>query len=278
MSPTGEPTVVTLADPDACSLAAAERIVEILDVAIDDRGEAHWATTGGSTPAPIYKHLTTAPLRDEIEWRKIRLWFTDERFVPIDHPKSNAKIAMDWLIDAGAFSGESGTGESGVDVETGRAPGVPIRRDDVHPFPVSAAIAEGHDTHWAAARYVEELRADGPDEDDDGLPAFDLMLLGMGPDGHLLSVFPGSPAFDEDAWAVGVPAPTDVEPHIARVTLNPRLVTSAREVLMVTYGAAKADILHDVLRGPIDPRRLPSQLARRAGATWIVDRAVAARL
>lgn len=270
-----EPTVVTLADPDACSLAAAERIVEILDVAIDDHGEAHWATTGGSTPGAIYKQLALGPLRAEIDWRRIHLWWTDEQFVPVDHPQSNAKIAFDLLLDTEAFSGESGTGESGADVIAGRAPGVPIRRDRVHPFPVGAAIGEGRDPDWAAARYIEELRADGPDENDDGVPAFDLMLLGMGPDGHLLSVFPDSPAFDTEAWAVGIPAPTHVEPHIARVTLNPRLVPAAHEVVMVTHGAAKAEILRDVLEGTIEPRRLPAQLARRPGATWIVDQAAA---
>jgi 6-phosphogluconolactonase len=273
-----EPTVVTLADAEACSIAAAERIVEILDVAIDDRGEAHWATTGGSTPGAIYRHLALGPLRGELDWRKVQLWWTDERFVPIDHPQSNAKIAFDLLLDTEAFSGESGTGESGADVIAGRAPGVPIRRDHVHPFPVGAAIGEGRDPDWAAARYVEELRADGPDESDEGVPAFDLMLLGMGPDGHLLSVFPNSSAFDTDAWAVGIPAPTHVEPHLPRVTLNPRLVTAAREVIMVTHGPAKAQILRDVLQGPLDPRRLPSQLARRPGATWIIDRAVASLL
>ena len=273
-----EPTVVTLADPDACSLAAAERIVEILDVAIDDHGEAHWATTGGSTPGAIYKQLALGPLRAEIDWRRVHLWWTDERFVPVDHPQSNAKIAFDLLLDTEAFSGESGTGESGADVIAGRAPGVPIRRDRVHPFPVAAAIGEGRDPDWAAARYIEELRADGPDENDDGVPAFDLMLLGMGPDGHLLSVFPDSPAFDTEAWAVGIPAPTHVEPHIARVTLNPRLVPAAHEVVMVTHGAAKAEILRDVLEGTIEPRRLPAQLARRPGATWIVDQAAASLL
>ncbi|HEY8438756.1 MAG TPA: 6-phosphogluconolactonase [Candidatus Limnocylindrales bacterium] len=273
-----EPTVVTLADPEACSLAAAERIIEILDVAIDDRGEAHWATTGGSTPGAIYRHLALGPLRNELDWRKVRLWWTDERFVPVDHPLSNAKIAFDLLLDTEAFSGESGTGESGIDVETGRAPGVPIRSDNVHPFPVAAAIGEGRDPDWCAARYIEELRADGPDENDDGVPAFDLMLLGMGPDGHLLSVFPGSDAFSTDAWAVGIPAPTHVEPHVARVTLNPSFVPAARDVVMVTYGAAKAEILRDVLQSNVEPRRLPSQLARRAGATWIVDRAAASRL
>ena len=68
-----EPTVVTLADAEACSIAAAERIVEILDVAIDDRGEAHWATTGGSTPGAIYRHLALGPLRGELDWRKVQL-------------------------------------------------------------------------------------------------------------------------------------------------------------------------------------------------------------
>jgi 6-phosphogluconolactonase len=273
-----EPTVVILATPEACALAAAERIVEILDVAIDDRGEAHWVTTGGSSPAAIYDHLADSPLRDELDWRRVRLWFTDERFVPIDHRLSNAKIALDRLLDAGAFGGLSGTGQSGVDVEIGREPGVPIRWDDFHPFPTGAAIGEGRDNHWCAARYVEELRADGPEENDDGLPAFDLVLLGVGPDGHILSVFPDSKAFDEPAWALGVPAPTHVEPHVARVTLNPALVEASRDILVVSTGASKADVLADVLKGPVEPRRLPAQLARRAGATWILDQAAAAKL
>jgi 6-phosphogluconolactonase len=273
-----EPTIVTLADPEACSLAAAERIVEILDVAIDDRGEAHWATTGGSTPGGIYRHLAESPLRDEIDWRKVRLWWTDDRFVPEDHPLSNVKIALDLLLDAGAFSGASGSGASGIDVRGGRSPGIPIRARDVHPFPTGAAIGEGRDPDWCAARYVAELRADGPDENDDGIPAFDLVLLGIGPDGHILSVFPGSDAFDRDEWAVGIPAPTHVEPHVARVTLNPSLVRAAHEILVVSHGDSKAEVLRDVLRGPIDPRRLPAQLARRPGATWILDRAAAALL
>jgi 6-phosphogluconolactonase len=269
-----EPTIVTLADPEACSLAAAERIVEILDVAIDTLGEAHWATTGGSAPAGIYRHLAS-DLREEIDWRKVRLWWTDERFVPYDHPLSNAKIAFDLLLDAGAFSGASGTGASGADVQLGRLPGVPIRAVDVHPFPTGEAIGESRDPDWCAARYVSELRADGPDENDDEIPAFDLMLLGVGPDGHILSVFPNSDVFDQEPWALGVPAPTHVEPHVPRVTLNPSLVGAARDLVVVTHGEGKAEILRDVLHGPLEPRRLPAQIARRPGSTWIVDRAAA---
>jgi 6-phosphogluconolactonase len=273
-----EPTIVTLADPDACSLAAAERIIEILDVAIDDHGEAHWATTGGSAPAGIYRELAGSALRDEIDWRKVRLWWTDERFVPFDHPLSNAKIAFDQLLDASAFSGASGSGASGEDVLTGHLPGVPIRTVDVHPFPTGAAIGEGRDPDWCAARYVNELRADGPDENDDGIPVLDLILLGVGPDGHILSVFPNSETFDRTEWALGVPAPTHVEPHVPRVTLNPSLVGAAHDVVVVSTGDGKAEILRDVLRGPVEPRRLPAQLARRPGATWFLDRAAAGLL
>lgn len=260
-----EPTIVTLGDPDACALAAAERIVEILDVAIDDHGEAHWVTTGGSTPAAIYRHLADSPLREELDWRKVHLWFTDDRFVPPDHPLSNAKIADDVLLIP-ARPSEPGSG------------GVPIPIDQVHPFETSVAIADGHDQDWCAHRYAEDLQADGPDPNDDGWPVFDLILLGVGPDGHILSVFPGSATFDRSEWALGVPAPTHVEPHVARVTLNPAIVPAAAELLVVSTGEGKAAILREILRGPRDVRALPAQLARRPGATWILDRAAAALL
>ena len=254
-----EPTIVTLADDEACALAAAERIVEILDVAIDDHGEAHWVTTGGSTPAAIYQHLAHTSLRDEIDWRKVHLWWTDDRFVPPDHPLSNTKIANDILLD----------------VVPGKTGGVTIPADQVHPFETSLAIGQGHDQDWCAARYGEDLQADGPDTNDDGWPVFDLILLGIGPDGHILSVFPGSPAFDRRAWALGVDAPTHVEPHVPRVTLNPAIVPAASELLVVCHGEDKAPILRDILRGERDPHALPAQLARKPGATWILDRGAA---
>ena len=273
-----EPTIVVLADPEACATAAAERIVEILDVAIDERGEAHWATTGGSSPAGIYAALASEPLREEIDWRKVHLWWTDERFVPADHPLSNAKIAFDVLLKVQYLSGQSGTGGLPGDVTTGRLGGLGIPEDHVHPIRTFDAIGEGHDEAWCAARYVEELQAEGPETNDDGWPVFDLMLLGVGPDGHILSVFPGSETFDSRRWVVDVLAPTHVEPHVARVTLNPAIATAAADVVVVSHGASKAGILRDVLQGERDERRLPAQLARRPGATWYLDRAAAADL
>ena len=269
-----EPTVVTLADGEACSLAAAERIIEILDVAIDDHGEAHWVTTGGSAPAGIYHHLTETSLRAELDWRKVHLWWTDDRFVPPDHPLSNVKIANDILLNSAQRGGGSGAGgETGG--QTVGQPGVPIPRDQIHPFETNAAIGAGHDQDWCAHRYAEDLLADGPDPNDDGWPVFDLILLGIGPDGHILSVFPGSATFDRTEWALGVPAPTHVEPHVPRVTLNPWIVPAAAELLMVAHGEGKAEMIRDVLRGERDERALPAQLARRPGATWILDREAA---
>jgi 6-phosphogluconolactonase len=273
-----EPTVVTLADGEACALAAAERIVEILDVAIDDHGEAHWVTTGGSSPAGIYHQLAQTDLRDELDWRKVHLWWTDERFVPPDHPLSNAKIANDILLNVAHRSGESGTGGLPADVVIGRTGGVLIPIDQVHPFETNVAIGEGHDEDWCAARYIEDLHADGPDPNDDGWPVFDLVLLGVGSDGHILSVFPNSPAFERTEWALGVPSPTHIGPHVPRVTLNPAIVPAARELVVVSTGAGKAEIHRDVLRGERNERALPAQLARRPGATWFLDRASAGLL
>jgi 6-phosphogluconolactonase len=91
-------------------------------------------------------------------------------------------------------------------------------------------------------------------------------------------VFPWSEAFDTDALALAIPAPTHIEPHVARVTLNPRVLSVARSILVVATGGAKAAILREVLQGDRDPRRLPAQLARTGDATWIVDVAAASAL
>ena len=275
--PANEPEILVLPDPEACSAAAANWLAANLVEAAESRGTAHWATTGGSAPAGIYRRLAVGPLRDEVPWERVQVWWGDDRFVPYDHPLSNVAIAYADLLDVGATSGESGTGASGVDVLAGRSAGAPIPAGNVHPFPIPQAIAEGQGPAWTAARYVEMLRTDGPPTEG-GWPAFDILFLGIGPDGHCLSVFPDSEAFDSDDIALGIPAPSHVEPHVARVTLNPRVVDTARKLLVVAHGAEKADVIGSVLAGERDVRRLPAQLARKAGATWMLDEAAASRL
>jgi 6-phosphogluconolactonase len=274
---TNEPDIAIRPDAEACSRTAADMIASTLAAAVRDRDRAHWATTGGSTAAPIYRNLATPPLRDRIRWEAVDIWWGDERFVPADHPLSNAKIAEADLLEIGALSGESGTGSYGVDVGGRRIAGAPIPAENVHPIPTGLAIAQSLTPIWAAQRYAEMLREEGPPLEG-RWPAFDLVLLGVGPDGHVLSVFPGSEAFDKDDTVVSVPAPTHVEPHVARVTLNPRVLDVARRIIVVAHGAAKAPILAEVLGPERDERRWPAQLARRAGATWILDEAAASAI
>lgn len=272
-----EPEIAIRPDPEACARTAADLIATALIDAARQRGGAHWATTGGSTPAAIYRNLALPPLRDRIPWELVELWWGDERFVPADHPLSNAKIAESDLLEIGALSGQSGTGGSGADVVGRRTAGAPIPAANVHPVPTGQAIGQGVGPIWAAQRYAEMLREVGPPVEG-RWPAFDLLLLGIGPDGHVLSVFPGSEAFDRDDTVVAVPAPTHVEPHVARVTLNPRVLDVARRIIVVSHGAAKAPILAEVLGPERDERRWPAQLARRTGATWVLDKAAASAL
>lgn len=263
-----EPEMVIVADPAAGAVEAAARITASLAAAVEGRGRADWATTGGSTPVAIYDRLVVPPLVDAIPWAAVHAWWGDDRYVPRDHPLSNVKPFDDILL--GIAGAEAGTADSA-------SAGIPIPLDNVHPFPTGAAIGEGRGAAWCAAALADELRAAGL-ASADGWPVFDLMLIGIGGDGHLLSVFPGSAALEATELALAIPAPTHIEPHVERVTLNPAVIGVARKVLIVANGADKAPVLARIFGTERDPRRWPAQLARRAGATWILDEAAAAGL
>jgi len=273
----GEPRVEVLEDPEATSRAAATAIADALAAAVAERGRADWVTTGGSTPVGIYRELAVAPLRDAVPWHAVNVWWGDDRFVPRDHPLSNVLPLDQVLISAAARAGLSGTGEYAVDVDLGTEPGVTLPVANIHAPRMSEAIASGAGTEWVAEEYADRIRDAGlPTRE--GFPIFDVVLVGIGPDGHVLSVFPGSPLFDSEAWVSPVPAPTHVEPHVARVSLNPRILEVARLPMVVAHGPGKAAILASVLGGERDVRLWPAQLARRDGAIWFVDRAAAAAL
>jgi 6-phosphogluconolactonase len=271
----GEPEIVIEPDPEAVSRSSALRIVEALKASIEARGVAHWATTGGSNPIGIYQQLAVPPLRGEVDWSSVHLWWGDDRYVPRDHPLSNILIADQALLAASARAGVSGWGESGIDVDTGHDAGVDIPPGNIHPFPCSVAIGQSRGPEWCAVSYAAELRQ-LPVEN--GWPVFDLVLLGVGPDGHILSVFADSEALLSRDWALAIPAPTHVEPHVPRVTLNPAILDVARSILVVCQGASKADTVATIFGEQRDPRRWPAQLARRSGATWVLDEAAARTL
>jgi len=251
----GEPEIRVLPDAEAASVAAARWIAAAVAAAVAARGVAHWVTTGGSAPGAIYRNLARAPLRDAVPWDRVHLWWGDDRWVPPDNPLSNALAAWDILLRE-----------------------VPLPGDQVHVMPIGNAITGGHPPSWAAARYAEELSGADLPIDPAGYPILDVVLLGIGPDGHLFSVFPGSATWDDSAWVQAVPAPSHVAPHVDRVTLHPRILDAARGPLAVVHGSAKASIIGRIFGPRGDERELPALLARRRGAAWILDDAAAAEI
>ncbi len=252
---TGEPALRISADADATSRAAAEAIALALREAVEERGRADWATTGGSTPVAIYRALAVPPLVGLVPWAGVHVWWGDDRYVARDDPLSNVR----------AFDEEL-------------RPHVPFLDANVHPIAMDVAIAAGSGPEGAASAYEEALRSAGFPLTDDGFPIMDVVLVGMGGDGHVLSAFPGSGLFDTAAWVSAVPAPTHIEPHVARVSLHPRILQAAGLPMVVAHGAGKAPILARVLGAERDVRRWPVQVARFAGAVWFLDRAAASSL
>ena len=196
-------------DRAALARAAAEEVVRLAAEAVDGRGTFTLALAGGSTPAALYRLLADpgAPYRDRVRWPAVHAFFGDERAVPPDHPDSNYRMARSALLDQVALASVHRIrGELG-------------------------AVA-------AAREYEAELRAHFGSA---GFPAFDLMLLGLGADGHTASLFPGSPALlERSRWAADAPGPP---PARSRVTLTAPVLEAARAVLFLVAGADKAGAL-----------------------------------
>src|SRR6185436_4741180 len=192
----GEPRVEILPDPEATARAAASAIADALADAVERRRRALWATTGGSTPVAIYRELSVSPLREQVPWQNVHVWWSDDRYVPRDHPLSNMLPLDQVLVSASARAGLSGTGEYGVAVDTGVEPGVPLPAGNIHAPRMNDAIGLAAGPEWAATEYADRLRDAGLPASKDGFPIMDLMLLGVGADGHVMSVFPGSAVFE----------------------------------------------------------------------------------
>lgn len=271
------PRVVVVDDADALAKAAAERLVAELRRAIDERGEAHLALTGGSTATGLYRALATG-FHDALDWSRVHLWWGDERFVPVDHPESNAGLAYAALLSVPQHGGQSGHGGQGTDVRADVIAGVPVRAENVHPYGIDEAAGDSDAGTLVAERYADELERYLP-TDDNGMPAFDVVLLGVGTDGHILSCFPGSEALSADApLVVAIPAPEHIGPHLPRLTLNPRLLEAASAILVMAAGSSKAGPVARALAADGSVDETPARLARRATATWFLDSAAAARL
>jgi 6-phosphogluconolactonase len=240
------PKVSVFEDAESLARAAALRFADLSLQSIFDHGYFAVALSGGSTPRRVYELLAGREFEGRVRWRDVHVFFGDERMVPPDSAESNYRMANEALLSK-----------------------VRIPPENVH------RIDGVGDAGANASAYESELRGlFGEDE----LPRLDLVLLGMGDDGHTASLFPGTAALNETRLWV---APNWVEKLGAwRVTLTAPVINAARHVTFLVAGAGKAERLREVLKGAHEPSRLPSQLIRPHGGTleWFVERAAASKL
>jgi len=252
-----DPTVRILNNADSVAEAAADRVIEAATTAVAARGVFQLCTTGGSTPAALYRALREPSRTIRMPWGETQIWFGDDRFVPRADPLSNVAPLDAQLLGAGTDGALS-----------------PLASSAVHPWPTTAADAPS-----AVGAYLAELRSAGVPHTPTGFPIFDLVLIGIGSDGHCLSVFPGSPLALEGApVAAGVPAPTHIEPHVPRLSFSLGMVSSAREVLALAPGAGKAEALARIFSSATAVIEAPAKAALIPTATWLLDTASAANL
>lgn len=269
--------VVVAPDESAVANEASRLVVDVIGHALNARDVAHLVLTGGSSAVSLYRDLAAPPRRDALPWDQVHFWWGDERHVPRDHPESNAGLAYRTLFALAAFTGEAGSGGAGVDVESGAETGLVIDAEKVHPILAEESIAHDAGPAWAADQYAAEIARIVPQAG--GVPLFDVILLGVGPDGHTLSLFPDSTGLGDDSPIVfATHAPDHVEPHLARVSIAARVLPAATSVIVMSTGESKADVMAQVLGPQVDLARWPAQAARLPNAVWLLDEAAATGL
>ncbi|MBX5493115.1 MAG: 6-phosphogluconolactonase [Chloroflexi bacterium] len=236
------PSVHVAPTLEALSQDAADYIVQTVTAAVAARGRCMLALSGGSTPRRTHELLAQPPRRDAVPWTALHVFWGDERCVPSEHADSNYRMAVETMLAH-----------------------VPIPREQIYRVPTEEGPAP-----IVAALYERVLRTAFALEVDE-VPQFDLILLGMGPDGHTASLFPGTPALEETQRLV-VPSQIDYLPH-ERVTFTFPVLNAARAVAFLVAGADKAPKVRAALQG--DPS-VPAGRVRPAGALhWFLDRAAA---
>ncbi len=229
------PELMIAESPDEFARGAAAEIAREMEQAVADHGVCYMAISGGQTPRPIYRELAANAFGQRFDPAAVEIFFADERCVPPDDERSNYRTARDTMF--------SGCG--------------------IYPSHIHRMQGEEPDREKAAALYEDEL----PEK-------MDLILLGMGADGHMASLFPGSAALDEKERRV-VPAKGG-EPDLWRLTITPPVIESAGSVMVLISGGEKAETVKRAIDGPYDPKKLPIQLA--LGGKWILDHAAASAL
>ena len=239
-----------LADANNIAQTAAAEFLDAARDAVREKDSFAVALAGGSTPKALYGLLVNNPLlQAKVPWSKIQFFFGDERHVPPDNPESNFRMANEAMLD----------------------------KTPMDPKQVHRIKAEKRNAAQAAEEYEQELRASFKLQADQ-LPRFDFVLLGMGPEGHTASLFPGTKALKEERRLVVSNWVGKL--YTDRITLTPPVLNNAARVIFMVHGEEKAPALKAVREGPYEPEQLPAQLIRpRLGKVlWLVDPSAASML
>ncbi len=246
------PTVLVHRDPDELAAAVAARLLTRLVDVQSARGEASLVLTGGSIARRTLEALRDSPARGAVDWRRLDLWWGDERFLPAGDPERNETLAREALLDA-----------------------VPLDPARVHPMPASDG-PDGDDPEAAAARHAAELAAASRPEDHADAPSFDICLLGVGPDGHIASLFPGMPALYDDRTVVAVRGAP--KPPPTRISLTIPVIQGSREIWAVVAGDDKAKAVTMALSGAGQNQVPAAAASGRERTLWLLDRGAAGTL
>jgi 6-phosphogluconolactonase len=246
------PQVLIHRDAELLAKAVAARLVTRLVDVCAARGHGSLVLTGGGIGTQVLAELAAAPARDAVDWRHLDIWWGDERFLPTGYPERNETGARAALLDH-----------------------VDASPDRVHPMPGSDG-PDGPDPEAAAARYASWLLAASQPEDHSRVPSFDVLMLGIGHEGHVASLFPGMPALYEERTVVAVHG--SPKPPPTRLTLTLPAITAAREVWIIASGEDKAGAIRLALSAA-GPVQVPAAGARgRQQTLFLLDRAAAARV
>jgi 6-phosphogluconolactonase len=239
-----------LADANSIAQTAAAEFLDAARESIREKGSFSVALAGGSTPKALYTLLADNPLlQAKVPWGKIQFFFGDERHVPPDHAESNFRMATDAMF--------------------AKAP--------IDPKQVHRIKGEKRNAVEAAAEYEDNLRVSFGLAADQ-LPRFDVVLLGMGPEGHTASLFPGTKALKEERRLVVSNWVGKL--YTDRITLTPPVLNNAARVIFMAHGEEKAPALKAVLEGPYEPEQLPAQIVqpKQGKVLWLVDPSAAGML
>jgi 6-phosphogluconolactonase len=246
------PTVLVHRDATELAAAVSARLITRLVDVQSARGEASLVMTGGSIARATLEAVAASPARGAVDWRRLDVWWGDERFLPSGDEERNDTLAREALLDS-----------------------VPVDPARVHAMPASDG-PDGDDVDAAAARYAEEVARAARPEDHGPAPAFDICLLGVGPDGHIASLFPEHPALYDDRPVFAVR--NSPKPPPTRITLGFEVIQGSREVWAVVAGEDKAKAVGLALSGA-GQTQVPAAAAHgRERTLWLLDKAAAGRL